>query len=173
MNAASALDKFVEVLTSVDPVQYWRSPLAGEIDSRMFDATLELYRLETDTRDFAVELIDERSGHTLAIFAERLASMAVTQQSSACLLIGLYALSLTFNARDQLESLRLLPVFYDAAQKCEVDAEQLFEKVGNKAPAVGQIHLTDFLSKDRKDLENYRFRFDPLGRRGLLYQRVD
>ncbi len=40
-----SLDKFVEVVTAIEPILYWRSPVANETDSKLFDACLDLYKL--------------------------------------------------------------------------------------------------------------------------------
>jgi hypothetical protein len=167
----SGLDKFVEVITEIDPIKYWRRPLGARDDARMFEACLELYRQNSDSRHFAVQLIDERSAHVLAIFAERMASLAVMQQSSDCLILGLFALSSTFSARDAEDSYRILSLYYDAAVKCDYEPQQLFDLVAAKATETSKIQLDQFMGENTKDLCAYQFRFDPMGSKGRLYLR--
>ncbi len=64
-----------------------------------------------NTHHYTSDLLDERTAHVLAIFAERMASLAVTQQSQACALIGLVRLGISIQrSRSKKNPFRLLPV---------------------------------------------------------------
>lgn len=168
------VDKLVEIITCMEPIKYWRHPLPGEWDSKLFDAALELYKSNDEGRDLFTQLLDEKSSHTLAIFAERMVSLALTQQSPTCLIIGLFVVSLTFETRDAAESFKVIALSYDAARRLDMDADSLLAKICARAPLAALAWFEKFktLSGEDRSVECFGFSYDALQGSGLIYRRI-
>ena len=85
----------------------------------------------------------------LRVFAERATSLAVREANPSLLRLGLQALALA-DLRSR-ESLTILPLFIDAAERVGMDPRVLFGTVGNGFGGQIQKVLGDFLGRDSGD----------------------
>jgi hypothetical protein len=87
--------------------------------------------------------------------------------------LGLLAAALSTNIGDIRESLLLLPLQYDAAQRIGIDPDEVFEKVGALIGGDQQSWLTAFCRRNEEDKSLDEFGYIPsVDEGGFRYQRM-
>jgi hypothetical protein len=91
------------------------------------------------TREAVLDTMTLEGARALAVYGERMASLAVHEDSSAVLLRGLVAVGMAAAREYEKELLLLLPLFDHSARTLTIDPDALFrsaaEVLGEHAPA--------------------------------------
>jgi hypothetical protein len=90
------------------------------------------------TREAIADTMTVEAARALAVYGERMASLAVHHDSSATLLRGLVAVGMAAAREYEKELILLLPLFDESARKLTIDPDALFrsaaEVLGERAP---------------------------------------
>jgi hypothetical protein len=93
---------------------------------------------DEDTREAILGTMTLEGARALAVYGERMASLAVHEDSTAALLRGLVAVGMAAAKEYEKELLVLLPLFDQSARKLTIDPDALFrsaaEVLGEQAP---------------------------------------
>jgi hypothetical protein len=130
---------------------YGNTPLPQRRDEEIAELIMVWAELsERDRRGVESQISDDQS-FTLICFGERMASLAVREQNSERLFLGLSALGIEGGKFDWRENWLIVPLHYDAAQRIGVEPVPLFEKAATLLSGTFARHLRDFLRRSASE----------------------
>jgi hypothetical protein len=114
---------------------YLDAPLPAPLDAALGTIVERFAEGDEQMRDAIRESLTLDAAKALAVYAERMASQAVHDDSSGALLHGLVAVGIASAREYEKELMILLPLFDHSARKIGIDSDALFE---NAAEILGQ-----------------------------------
>src|SRR5687768_8296707 len=106
---------------------YLQRPLPDPLDLELGTLVERFSDGDAATREAILETMTLEAARALAVYGERMASLAVHQDSSAMLLRGLVAVGLAAAREYHKELIVLLPLFDRSARKLTIDPDALFD----------------------------------------------
>jgi hypothetical protein len=151
---------------------YLQRPLPDPLDLELGALVERFSDGDEEVRDEVLESLTLEAARVLAVYGERMASLAVHENSTAMLLRGLVAVGIAASKEDYKELLVLLPLFDRSARKLTIDPDGLFEAaaeiLGDAAPE--WLRRFPERSEAERDLVRMRYEERPSDN-GLLYAR--
>jgi hypothetical protein len=116
-----------DCLNSEHALPYGPMPIPQARDAQILSLVKAWMVLDESARDRSARAISPRQSRVLQAFGERAASISVRERSQQSLLPGLLAVGISGLHGDLRDSILVLPLFYDAAQRIGVDPGNIFE----------------------------------------------
>jgi hypothetical protein len=152
---------------------YLDRPLPDPLDLALAGVVERFSDGDERTREAILESLTLDAARSLAVFGERMASLAVHEDSTATLLRGLVAVGLAATREYEKELIVLLPLFDQSAGKLTIDSAGLFQAAADILGDVAPDWLRRFHERAEADRElsamGYEQRPAP---DGLLYTRT-
>jgi hypothetical protein len=130
---------------------YYEQPLPNELDNQISDFVKVFIRSEAAGRELILRKSTEKNSFALIIFAERMAVLAVREQSRERLLEGLIALIIEGFKFDYRDTMMVFAPLLHSARKIGVDPVELFNEAASHAKNLVSEYLIDFLKRSPND----------------------
>jgi hypothetical protein len=128
---------------------------------------------DRETRDTILESLTLDAARALAVYGERMASLAVHEDSTAVLLRGLVAVGLAATREYHKELIVLLPLFDRSARTLTIDRDGLFEAAAEVLGEAAPDWLRRFPERNEADRDPGSMGFaEQPADNGLLYTRT-
>jgi hypothetical protein len=129
--------------------EYYKQPIDSDIDRKFREIFSNMVSLKHADLGQVVKKVTGDNARVLGLFAERMASLAVRQNSIGPVRDGLFALIIYSRSEDPRDVLLVLSLLHDAAIKTTGAAERVFSDVSSVVG--GSDLLKDFLSRSEED----------------------
>ena len=152
---------------------YLQRELPHPLDGVLGNAVERFSDGDEATREAILETMTRDAARALAVYGERMASLAVHEDSTATLLRGLVAVGLAAAREYHKELIVLLPLFDRSARKLTIDPDALFEAATEILSDAAPEWLRRFpeRSEAERDLGRMGYEERPT-ENGLLYART-
>lgn len=128
---------------------YYQQPISCELDDEIGDILVELSTYNQKDIELITDNVSSDDGRVLGLFAERMASLAVRQNSLEPIRRGLFALLIYSRTEDPRDVLLVLSLLHDAIIKVGDIPKTIFNETG--ALFGGSAFLSDFLDRSEED----------------------
>lgn len=143
LNSLLALEKLALEST------YYQQPIPCELDDGIRDILADLYGHDQKDIELISTSVSNDNGRVLGLFAERMASLAVRQNSIEPVKSGLFALLIYIKTEDPRDVLLVLSLLHDAVIKVGDIPKTIFNEVGTLFGGIS--FLSDFLNRSDED----------------------
>jgi len=150
-------------------------PIPCNIDHQL-SALIGLFlKAHPPERQQFFSLVSSSFSGLLISFAERMASLGVTEKSRVRLLEGLIALVLEdYRGGDPKDNIMILPLLYHAAEKIGADARELFSEAASYASNKAARQILDFPQRNPRDKSLDAFFYEEIdGADGFRYKQKE
>ncbi len=128
MNLNSNMKQIIELLNSEKLGGYAQSPLPSDIDKKFIEIVRIFVKLPPDEREATRRHFSSDDPWPLLAFAERMANLAVRELSADSVMDGLIALAIESCRYDQRETLLILSLLYDSAEKIGMNGSEALKR---------------------------------------------
>ena len=128
---------------------YYQKPIPCEIDDEISDIFVDLSAHDQNNIELIADSVSGDTGHVLGLYAERMASLAVRENSIEHVKHGLIALLIYEKAHDSRDALLVLSLLHDAAVKVGNLPKAIFNEID--ALFGESSFLSDFLGRSAED----------------------
>ena len=142
------LDRTLEKLASECTHGYGPSPLPNQIDEEVESL---VHAVASDGETDPLTKMNETHGFVLLAYAERMASLAVRENSVDTLSKGLVALRIASKLIYVKEALPVLALMYNSANKLGIDPTNLFSTLVLRDGDELKVFVDSFLSRSAED----------------------
>lgn len=149
MNIKDIQNSLLALLKLALESAYYKQPISSEIDDEISDILADLSAYNQKDLELIADSVSGDNGRVLGLFAERMASLAVRQNSIEPVKRGLFALLIYARTEDPRDVLLVLSLLHDAAIKVRGMPKTIFNEVG--AVFGGSSLLSDFLNRSDED----------------------
>ncbi len=128
---------------------YYKQTIPSEIDEGIGKILLSLSSIRPSEVGLMSDSITGDNARVLGLYAERMASLAVRENSVKKVKLGLIALLINAQTEDSRDALLVLSLLYDAASKTSDNPKQVFSEAASVIG--GEKFLNDFLMRSDED----------------------
>jgi hypothetical protein len=151
---------------------YLRRELPNPLDGVLGNVVERFSDGNEATREAIIETMTLDAARALAVYGERMASLAVHEDSTATLLRGLVAVGMAAAREYHKELIVLLPLFDRSARKLTIDPDALFDAAAEILAEAAPEWLSRFPERSEAERDLARMRYEErLSNNGLLYAR--
>jgi len=171
------LEAFLEVVfdSIVDEKHpgYYHQPIPNELDDEIGNLVRVFIEASAQGREAILSKSREANSFALIVFAERMAALAVRENSRRRLLEGLLALIIEGFKFDYRDNMTIWAPLYHSAAKIGVEPEGLFQEAASYARNTVSEWMLDFpkRSPEERGLRAFKFK-ETYAPDGFRYERV-
>ena len=143
------INSLLALLKSALDSGYYKQSIPSDIDLKLRELISNIISLQRNDIESIIERVSGDNARVLGLFAERMASLAVRQNSIEPVKDGLLALLIYSRTEDPRDVLLVLSLLHDAAIKTAGAAQAVFSDVSSIIG--GADLLNDFLSRSDED----------------------
>lgn len=129
--------------------QYYKQPIFSEMDGKLSEVIADLISLNHEQLESIIAQVSGDNARVLGVYAERMASFAVRENSVKPIKNGLVALLIYARTEDPRDVLLILSLLHDAAIKTAGTAQVVFDDVDSVIG--GSELLKGFLNRSNED----------------------
>lgn len=168
----SFLERAVPMLLTKNNKGYGLQPIPSEVDHEITDLINVFIQANPANREMILSKFDEEHAFTFIAYSERMAALAVRQQSSQIILKGLIALIIDGFKYNPLESLTILSLHYHSAEKIGVNPASLFDEAAKYADDKVATMISRFITRSPEDKSLEAMGYEEMqASNGFKYQR--
>jgi len=170
-NIQNILNSLIALLKLALNSAYYQQSIPGKFDEEISDIIVDLSGRDNKEVEIIASGVSGDDGRVLGLFAERMASLAVRQNSIEPVKRGLFALLIYARSEDPRDVLLVLSLLHDAVLKVGYTPQKVFDDV-SASINVGAI-LNEFLkrSEDDKSIDAMGYK-ESKNEGGFLYVRT-
>lgn len=172
-NIRKKLGLLAEKLSSPAANGYLKQELPCELDSLATSIVTDYIHGSENERSFIRSSFNVDQSFGWLAYAERLASLALKENSKQNILYGLVALVIEGFKLDARENILILSLLNNSATKLGVDPTIIFNEASRIAPPSIASYLHDFSNRilEKKNIETMRYQEKECEKGPLLYVR--
>ncbi len=149
MNIQNILNSLIALLKLALDSAYYQQSIPGKFDEEISDIIADLSGRDNKEVEIIANSISGDHGRVLGLFSERMASLAIRQNSIDPVKRGLFALLIYARTEDPRDVLLVLSLLHDAILKVGQNPKVVFNEANTYLNASSL--LNDFLKRSEED----------------------